>query len=59
MAKSNGNLISEKAYMSSKRVFILGAGFSKMAGMPLATDLTNLVLAKFREDELKDAMEWP
>ena len=58
MAKSNGNLISEKAYMCSKRVFILGAGFSKMAGMPLATDLTNLVLTKFREDDLEDALEW-
>ena len=58
MAKSNGNLISEKACMSSKRVFILGAGFSKMAGMPLATDLTDLVLAKFREDDLEDALEW-
>jgi hypothetical protein len=58
MAKSNDNLISEKACMSSKRVFILGAGFSKMAGMPLATDLTDLVLAKFREDDLEDALEW-
>lgn len=58
MAKSNGNLISEKACMSSKRVFILGAGFSKMTGMPLATDLTDLVLAKFREDDLEDALEW-
>lgn len=44
--------------MSSKRVFILGAGFSKMAGMPLATDLTDLVLAKFREDDLENALEW-
>jgi len=44
--------------MSSKRVFILGAGFSKMAGMPLATDLTDLVLTKFREDDLEDALEW-
>ena len=55
---SNGNLISEKAYMSSKRVFILGAGFSKMAGMPLATDLTNRLGDKFRKDDLKDALEW-
>lgn len=44
--------------MSSKRVFILGAGFSKMAGMPLATDLTNHLGGKFQEDDLKDAMEW-
>ena len=28
--------------MGKKRVFILGAGFSKQAGMPLATELTNL-----------------
>jgi hypothetical protein len=58
MAKSNGNLISEKAYMSSKRVFILGAGFSKMAGMPLATDLTRHLVGKFREDGQQDALEW-
>lgn len=51
-------MISEKAYMSSKRVFILGAGFSKMAGMPLATDLTNHVFEKFREYDQKDALEW-
>ncbi len=44
--------------MSSKRVFILGAGFSKMAGMPLATDLTNHVFEKFREYDQKDALEW-
>lgn len=41
-----------------KRVFILGAGFSKMAGMPLATDLTNHLGGKFREDNLEDALEW-
>jgi hypothetical protein len=51
-------LISEKEYMSSKRVFILGAGFSKMAGMPLATDLTNHLGGKFQEYDLKDALEW-
>jgi len=51
-------LISEKAYMSSKRVFVLGAGFSKMDGMPLATDLTNHVFEKFREYDQKDALEW-
>lgn len=51
-------MISEKAYMSSKRVFILGAGFSKMAGMPLATDLTNHISGKFREDALEDAQGW-
>ena len=58
MANSNGNLISEKAYMSSERVFILGAGFSKMAGMPLATDLMNHLGGKFREIDLEDALEW-
>lgn len=58
MERCNRNLISKKAYMSSKRVFILGAGFSKMAGMPLATDLTNHLGGKFREDDLKDALEW-
>ena len=30
--------------MGKKRAFIIGAGFSKQAGMPLATELTNLVL---------------
>ena len=44
--------------MNMKRVFILGAGFSKMAGMPLATDLTNHLGCKFREDDLKDALKW-
>lgn len=44
--------------MNTKRVFILGAGFSKMAGMPLATDLTNHLGDKFREDDLEDALEW-
>ncbi len=44
--------------MNTKRVFILGAGFSKMAGMPLATDLTNDLFEKFREYDQKDALEW-
>jgi len=44
--------------VNMKRVFILGAGFSKMAGMPLATDLTNHISGKFREDALEDALEW-
>lgn len=51
-------MILEKTYMSSKRVFILGAGFSKMAGMPLSTDLTNHLGGKFRENDLEDALEW-
>jgi hypothetical protein len=44
--------------VNTKRVFILGAGFSKMAGMPLASDLTNHLGDKFREDDLEDALEW-
>jgi hypothetical protein len=32
-----------------RRMFILGAGFSKPAGFPLATDLTDEVLEKLRE----------
>ncbi|MCK4830763.1 SIR2 family protein, partial [bacterium] len=44
--------------MSSKRVFILGAGFSKQAGMPLATELTPLLRRKFEEDDHKEALEW-
>jgi hypothetical protein len=40
--------------MGAKRVFILGAGFSKQAGMPLATEMTNLILEKFREYDLKE-----
>lgn len=44
--------------MSSKRVFILGAGFSKQAGMPLATELTPLLRRKFEEYDHKEALEW-
>jgi hypothetical protein len=44
--------------VNTKRVLILGAGFSKMAGMPLATDLTNHVLEKFREYDQEDTLEW-
>lgn len=40
--------------MKSKRAFILGAGFSKQAGMPLATELTSLIL---EDTELKDHEE--
>ena len=41
-----------------KRVFILGAGFSKQAGMPLATDLMDRMLRKFRERRVGDALKW-
>lgn len=44
--------------MESKRVFILGAGFSKPAGMPLATELTQLVLDTPRLKGLGEMQEW-
>lgn len=44
--------------MSSKRVFILGAGFSKQVGMPLATELTPLLRRKFEEYDQTEALEW-
>lgn len=44
--------------MSSKRVFILGAGFSKQVGMPLATELTPLLCRKFEEYNHDEALEW-
>jgi hypothetical protein len=36
----------------SKRVFVLGAGFSKAAGMPLATELLPLLLEQLDLDEM-------
>ena len=36
-----------------KRVFILGAGFSKPAGMPLATELLDLILQKLQSEEMQ------
>ena len=44
--------------MDLKRVFILGAGFSKQSGMPLATELTPLLHRKFKEYDDKEALEW-
>lgn len=44
--------------MDSKRVFILGAGFSKQAGMPLATELTPLLRRKFEEYDHEEALAW-
>src|SRR4051794_12605694 len=46
----------------SKRVFVLGAGFSKAAGLPLATELTDLIAqqlsAKFsKDDEINEFIE--
>lgn len=44
--------------MKTKRVFILGAGFSKQAGMPLATELTPLLRLKFEKYNLEEALTW-
>ena len=38
----------------SRRVFIVGAGFSKPAGMPLATTLLPLLRAKLDHDEMDE-----
>ncbi len=43
--------------MGSSRVFILGAGFSAQAGMPLATELTPLLRRMF-EKPTHEASEW-
>ncbi len=41
------------------RVFILGAGFSKSAGMPLATELTELLIGEtIRKHNLEEMSEW-
>lgn len=40
--------------MTTKRVFIFGAGFSKPAGMPLATELLPLLSEKLKLDEMQD-----
>ena len=40
-----------------KRVFILGAGFSKPAGMPLATELLPSLVQKLQLDEMRDWLE--
>ena len=40
------------------KAFILGAGFSKQAGLPLATELTELLTAKFRQIKDDDAIMW-
>ena len=44
--------------VSPKRVFILGAGFSKQAGMPLATELTPLLRRTFEEYDHEEALAW-
>jgi hypothetical protein len=35
--------------IEAKRIFVLGAGFSKQTGMPLATELTEPLLHRFKE----------
>ncbi len=44
--------------MSKRRVFILGAGFSKQAGLPLATELTSLILDETELKDLEDMQAW-
>lgn len=41
----------------TKRAFIFGAGFSKPAGMPLATELLPLLADKLRLDEMREWIE--
>src|SRR5207245_1065057 len=41
----------------AKRVFILGAGFSKPAGMPLATELLPLLAQKLEVDEMREWLD--
>ncbi len=41
-----------------KRVFILGAGFSKATGMPLATDLAHLLIQAAVESNDDEKMDW-
>ena len=44
--------------MTTKRVFILGAGFSKQVGMPLATELTSLILNEKRLGDHEEMQRW-
>ncbi|UCF15255.1 MAG: hypothetical protein JSW59_17755 [Phycisphaerales bacterium] len=44
--------------MAVKRAFILGAGFSKQAGLPLATELTPLILDRFKEHNQDEMLAW-
>lgn len=41
-----------------RRAFILGAGFSKQAGMPLATELTSLILKGTDLKDLEEMQSW-
>jgi hypothetical protein len=40
-----------------KRAFILGAGFSKAAGMPLATDVLPLIAEKLQHEEMQEWLD--
>lgn len=42
----------------AKRVFILGAGFSKPAGMPLATELLSPLVEKLQLEEMREWLDW-
>jgi hypothetical protein len=44
--------------MNANRVFILGAGFSKQAGMLLATELLPLIENEFKKHNQYDALAW-
>jgi hypothetical protein len=44
--------------MDTKRVFVLGAGFSKQAGMPLAAQLTELLIKDFKVRGNKFLGKW-
>jgi hypothetical protein len=44
--------------MAVRRVFILGAGFSKQGGMPLAAELTPLLLQKFKDIDDQEVLQW-
>ncbi len=41
-----------------RRVFILGAGFSKAVGMPLSTELTSKLIEATIYPDDDDKMEW-
>ena len=41
----------------AKRAFILGAGFSKPAGMPLATELLPLLVPRLQLDEMRSWLD--
>lgn len=44
--------------MNTKRVFIIGAGFSKQVGMPLATELIEPLLQRFKQINHDEMLNW-